>query len=133
MESGLRLLRCKGELNRDHVEGRNLQQYVCRAIACSGKAIESTARPAGVDSVQIRAGTTGSRAAWSVSARQALPWCRADGRSNGRARAQQTALQPPMSVHRMMLTVELSVPFRFRDAVVNIAHFQKLDDVFHTR
>jgi hypothetical protein len=133
MESGLRLSRGKGELNRDHVNSPSLQQYVCRAIACSGKAIESTARPAGADSVHIRAGTIDSKAAWSVSARQALPWCRADGRSNGRALAQQTAWQPPMSVHRVMPMVELNLPFGFPDAVVNIAHFQKLDEVFPAR
>jgi hypothetical protein len=103
------------------------------AISCLGTTCEGKWRPAGADSVQIRAGTTGSRAAWSVSARQALPWSRADGRSNGRALAQQTAWQPPMSVHRVMPVVELSVPFWFPDVLVNIAHFQKLDEVFHAR
>jgi hypothetical protein len=97
MESGLRLLRCKRELNRCYVNRQSIQQYACRATSCCGKAIISTARPAGAESVHIRAGTTGSRAGWSVSARQALLWCRADDRLIDAIHEQQTALEQSMT------------------------------------
>jgi hypothetical protein len=44
MQLGLRHLQGKGELNRDYVNRQSLQQYVRRAVAGSGRAIESTAR-----------------------------------------------------------------------------------------
>jgi hypothetical protein len=133
MEAGLRLLRYEGELNRDHVNSRSLQQYVCRAIACSGKAIESIARPAGADSVQIRAGTSGSRAAWSVSTRSALRWYRADGRWHVRTLTQQTASQPPMSVHRVMPVMERVCHRDFPSRWSILLTFKNLMELSHAK